>query len=129
MNSPIFMGCTTFNSLPKKLPGRQHIVLAYATDVFNKDISDVKVVYSLEEAMKACSEISKTQDLYIIGGASIYKMFIDFANEIILTEIDAEDDDADVYFPEFDKTKYLRKELGENSDGDINYKHVIYTKI
>lgn len=126
--SIVFMGCTTFNSLPKKLPKRHHIVLAYKTDSFNKDISDVDIINSPTHAIKMCKDIGTNEDIYIIGGASIYKMFIDVADEIILTEIDAKDDKADVYFPRFDKTKYFKKDLGENSEGDIKYKHVLYIK-
>lgn len=125
---PVFMGAKTFNSLPKVLPGRKNIVLAFKEDTFNKSTEDVDLVYNIEDAMKKCLEIGEKQDLFIIGGASIYRMFIDIADEIILTEIDAECDRADVYFPQFNKANYARRVLNENSDSGICYKHVVYTK-
>lgn len=128
MGCPVFMGAKTFNSLPKMLPGRKHIVLAFKTDTFNKPTDDVDLVYNLEDAILKCKQVAKDEDLFIIGGASIYKMFVEKADVLILTEIDAEYKNADVYFPSFDKTNYDRKVLGENSDNGIYYKHVVYTK-
>ena len=67
--------------------------------------------------------------LGLSGGPSVYSQFLEFADELILTEIDAECKDADVYFPAFDKSKYVRKVILSNSDNGIYYEHVIYTKI
>lgn len=128
LGKTVVMGSTTFNSLPFKLPGRKHIVLSY-DDNFNKDVTDVKVIYNKEDLFELCDELEKTEDIYIIGGGSIYKMFLDKADEIILTEVYAECKDADVYFPEFDKTKYIKKEIGSGSDNEIEYAHAVYTKI
>ena len=126
----VLMGCNTFNSLPFKLPNRKHIVLALETDEFNKDISDVEVVNNFEDAVIKCEQASqKGETIFIIGGASVYKQFLEMADELILTEVDATCSDADVYFPVFDKTKYERKVISSNSDNDIQYEHVIYTKI
>lgn len=126
----VLMGCNTFNSLPNKLPGRKHIVLAMETDTFNKDVSDVKIVNNFNTAIMKCEQLSqKGETIFVIGGASVYSQFLEFADELILTEIDAECTEADAYFPEFDKAKYVRKVISENSDNDIYYKHVSYTKI
>lgn len=128
LNKTVVMGSVTYNSLPRKLPNRKHIVLSY-DDNFNKDTKDVTVIYKPEELFTLCYELSKKEDVYIIGGASIYKMFIDKADELILTEINAECDSADVYFPVFDKTKYIRRKIGNGQDKNIKYKHIVYTKI
>lgn len=123
----VFMGRTTFLSLPKLLPNRKHVVLT-PNEPFNKDITDVVLLEFKDDFVNYCIEQSKTQDVYIIGGASIYNMFIDIADVLVLTEIDAEDSEADVYFPSFDKNKYIKENLGENVDGKIRFKHVKYTK-
>lgn len=128
--STVLMGCNTFNSLPFKLPNRKHIVLAMETDAFNKDISDVEIVNNFEEAVIKCEQASqKGETIFIIGGASVYSQFLEFADELILTEVDATCKEADVYFPAFDKTKYVRKVISSNSDNNIHYEHVVYTKI
>ena len=53
---------------------------------------------------------------------------IDKVNEIYLTEIDEECNDATVYFPKFNKNLYDKEILSENKENDINYKHVLYRR-
>lgn len=126
----VLMGCNTFNSLPNKLPGRKHIVLAMETDTFNKDVNDVEIVNNFNAAINKCEQISQNgETVFVIGGASVYSQFLEFADELILTEVDATCKEADVYFPAFDKSKYARKVISSNSDNNIHYEHVVYTKI
>lgn len=120
----VVMGRNTFNSLPRKLPNRQHVVLS-DIDSFNKDVSDVKVFNNACQFLKYCDLEAEKDDIFIIGGASIYKMFIGYADELYLTEIDAEAK-ADVYFPDFNKEEWNREVLGEGQDGEIHYTHVRY---
>ncbi len=119
LNKTIIMGYNTFVSLPKVLPNRKHIVLAFEDVELPEGVVLVK---SIEESLKYCDE-----DTFIIGGASIYKQFIDIADKIYLTEID-DTKEADVYFPQFNKSNYSIKEIGRNTDNNINYKHMLYIK-
>lgn len=128
LGCPVVMGKNTFNSLPKMLPGRTHYILTDCIQ-FNKLAGGAKVYFDFPKLLKEVKKLSKEQDVFIIGGASIYKQFLKYADELILTEIDAEDDDADVYFPKFNKRKYTRVELGSKQDGNVGYTHVKYTKI
>lgn len=122
-NHKIIMGMNTFKSLPKMLPNRDHIILSHQ----NVTIDGTTIFNSLEELFGYLNKID--EEVFIIGGASIYKLFIEFADELILTEIEAEDLNADVYFPEFNKEKYERIVLKENSDNDISYKHISYRRV
>lgn len=124
---PVVMGRNTFNSLPKKLPKRIHYVLTDSL-VFNKDASDVLIYFDFADMLQEIKRIAETTDVYIIGGASIYKQFIQYADELVLTEVEAEDSDADVYFPKFDKSKYDKKIISTNEDFGIKYTHVRYVK-
>lgn len=120
----LLMGENTFFSLPKMLPDRKHIVLTYKSkDKFPKDVI---VINSVEEF----NNISKTtdDDIYIIGGASIYKQFIDKTDQMYLTEIDDECKSADVYFPKFNKDDYDIKIIQEHNLSNPSYKHVLYEK-
>ncbi len=119
----IIMGRKTFYSLPKMLPNRKHVVISSSNN-FN---SEVKVYNNLEELLEDYK--NSDDELFVIGGASIYKLFIDIAEKLYLTEIDAECMDASVYFPEFDKNNYERTILKENEDDGIKYKHVLYKKL
>lgn len=105
MGKTIVMGKNTFNSLPKLLPGRKHVILS-EDDAFNKDIGDSVVFYNKEDLMKYLNADLKDEEVFITGGASMYTMFVDICDKMYLTMIDAEDKDADVYFPEFDKNNW-----------------------
>ena len=118
----IIMGRRTFESLPRMLPNRHHIVLSSSTD-FPEEVEVYKELKDLLEAYKDTNE-----ELFVIGGASIYKLFIDYSDKLYLTEIDAECKDADAYFPEFDKSLYDKEIIKENSDDNIKYKHVLYKR-
>ena len=67
------------------------------------------------------------EEIFIIGGASLYKQFLEYADTLYLTEVDLESS-ADVYFPSFDKTLYEKEVVFENSDNGIIYHHVIYRR-
>lgn len=130
---PIVMGRTTFLSLPKMLPGRKHYVLSPDEEpTFQKEVT---VLHNLQEFIN--EHKNDEQEYFVIGGGSIYQQFLPYCNKLYLTEVDGEDKEADVYFPEFDKKKYQVTELGKNSDivdtkeGQyvLNYTHNLYQKI
>lgn len=100
----IIMGRKTFESLPKgALPNRRNIVLSSHTDV---EFPDAEVFSSLEEALKNCRT---DEQVYIIGGASVYRQALPLADVLCLTEIDAEAPQADVYFPDVDMNIWQEK--------------------
>ena len=119
----IIMGRKTLESLPKLLPNRHHIVLSSKED-FEESIEHYKTLKELLESLK-----EREEEMFIIGGASIYKEFIDYASKLYLTEIDASDKKADTYFPEFDKSNYSKIILDKNEENGIKYTHTIYKKI
>ena len=123
----VVMGRNTYNSLPKKLPGRKHLVITDADD-FNKDTEDVDIFYNIENLIVEIKKHSGNADVFIIGGASIYKQLMLYADELVLTEIDAEAPDADVYFPAFDKSQFEREVIASNEDNGIKYEHVRYVR-
>jgi len=121
MNKTIVMGYNTFKSLPKLLPNRNHVVLTHK----NIDNNEVLTFDNFEDLITYLNTID--DDIYIIGGASIYKLFIDIADEIILTEIN-DTKQADVYFPKFDKNNYDINNIADVKENDIEYSHVKYLK-
>lgn len=123
----VVMGRNTYNSLPKKLPNRQHLVITDSLE-FNKDTDGVIIYWDFDELVSDVEMFAETEDVFIIGGASIYSQFVEYADELILTEVDAEAADADVYFPTFDKKKYNKTVLANNEDNGIKYTHVKYAR-
>lgn len=118
----IVMGYNTFLSLPKLLPNRKHIVLS--SDKL--DIKDATSFTNLEDLIKFIKEID--EEVFIIGGASLYKQFIGLVDKMYLTEVESEFKEADVYFPEFNKDEWERIELLENENNNIRFKHIEYRK-
>ncbi len=90
------MGQKTFESilgyLGKPLPGRQTVVITLDTNF--KAPEGVRVFHSLDQAWQALQD----EDVFICGGASIYKQTIDRADTLYITWIDQEPD-GDVFFP------------------------------
>ena len=80
MGKPMIMGRKTFDSLPGTLPGRRHIVL---TRDKNWEGDGADVAHSVEEALK----MANAPHIAVIGGAEIYKAFLDKADRIELTEV------------------------------------------
>ena len=121
MGHTVVMGRKTFESLPKMLPGRKHVVIS-TNEIKNNEIELYK---SIKEFLTKYKEYDG--DVFVIGGATIYEQFIDIASKIYLTQID-DSKEADVYFPLFNKNEWEQEELGYNQENSINYKHVLYKK-
>ena len=122
MGHSIIMGRKTFDSLPKLLDGRKHIVLTRS----NKIIPDVETRGNLRGLITEY----KNKDAFIIGGSSVYSQFMPYAENIYLTEIDAMCKEADTFFPRFDRDKFEREILSEDHDEKLNldYRHVLYKR-
>ena len=121
-NHTIIMGRKTFESLPRMLPNRKHIVLTSRDGL----PSEVEVYRELKQILERYKD--SKEEIFIIGGASIYTQFLEHSDKLYLTEIDAEEETASVYFPNFDTEQYQREVLKENEDNGITYKHVLYIK-
>ncbi len=122
----IVMGRKTFESLPKgALPNRRNIVLTTQPDAC---FPGAECYASLEEALAHCGA---DEHVYIIGGASVYRQALPLADELCLTEIDAEAPQADVYFPEIDRKVWqvkCREEHPADEKHEYAYAFVDYCK-
>ena len=97
----VAMGENTLLSFPnsKPLKNRTHIVLsADATHNYEGVIN----VHSFDEFLQKIKEYSLNEDVYIIGGASIYNQMIPYVDKVLLTKVD-EDGGAEVFFHNLDE--------------------------
>ncbi len=117
----VIMGRKTFESLPHALPDRRNIVITS-----NKDYKaeGAEVVTGVQEALNT----AKDDNIFIIGGGRIYSEFMKYADRLYLTEIEAECEDADTFFPEFDKSAYTKETIAEYEASGIRFSHVLYKK-
>jgi dihydrofolate reductase len=120
----IIMGRNTFLSLPKgALPNRRNIVLSRSAKTFE----GCDVYPSLEEALKHCTP---DEDIYIIGGASVYRQALKLADRLCLTEIDDIPAEADTFFPPYedDWQKESREDHPIDDRHDFRYSFVDYIR-
>ena len=111
----IIMGRNTFASLPKgALPNRRNVVLsksAFQTDGGVENPAErfpgCEVFPTLEAALQSCQP---DEDIYIIGGASVYEQAIKVADRLCLTEIDDTPAHADTFFPDYSDWQQVSKE-------------------
>jgi dihydrofolate reductase len=92
---PMIMGRKTFDTFPRPLPNRRHIIITRDRDYRVKH-PDCLVVYSLQEAL---SEVSGEEKAFVIGGGEIYRQALPHATAVELTRVHGRFE-ADTYFPE-----------------------------
>ena len=120
----IIMGRNTFLSLPKgALPNRRNIVLSRSQKAFE----GCDVYPSLEEALKHCAP---DEDVYIIGGASVYRQALSMADRLCLTEVDDTPAEADTFFPSYedDWQEESREDHPVDDRHDFPYSFVDYVR-
>jgi|SRR5680860_254802 len=115
MGHPMIMGRRTFESLGRILPGRRHIVI---TRNLNFKYSGVDAARSLDDALSLTAE---SAEVFVIGGAQIFREALPLADRLYITLI-AADIKGDTLFPEFDKSAWYEVAREERApDDDSRY--------
>jgi len=120
MGCPVIMGRKTWDSLPARfrpLPGRRNVVI---TRDAAWHAEGAEVSSSLDAALDL---LAGTPKAFVIGGAEIYALALPIADELVLTEIDAELD-GDTYFPHWDRAHYTEV----SRDDRAGYSFVTYDR-
>ena len=117
----IVMGYNTFLSLPKLLPNRKHIVLT-SHKILHPEVLCFSSFNDLFNYLNSLSE-----EVMIIGGASIYQLFLPYSQELLLTLIQQQALAA-TFFPNFNEALYEKQFLDEQNENGITYQHVRYLK-
>ena len=127
INKTIVFGRKTLETFPQKvvLPERNSIILSTKKDF---RVKDAAVVHSRQELLDLVSDLD-TDEVYIIGGESVYREFIDLCDTAIVTFIDKEFE-ADTYFPNLDKDPdwEMTDESDEQVYFDLTYTYRTYKK-
>jgi dihydrofolate reductase len=127
LGSSVIMGRKTFESLPPRfrpLPDRENIVLTRNPDF---DVEGVICVNSLAAAISAASK-----EVFVIGGAQVYREALPVADAIYATEVQASFPEADTFFPDLDPDTWVeidRVHNVRNGNGDAyDYDFVKYVR-
>lgn len=133
LGHPVVMGRRTWESLPGKLAGRKNIVVSstmpapsFLRPTPNNDSSAPDLVIS--DFPKFLREHSNDPETYfVIGGASIYKQALPYADTIYLTEVDATAP-SDCVFPAFDRSAYQKHLITEGCENGLAFAIFRYRK-
>lgn len=121
----VVMGKKTWESLPKRpLQGRKNVVITYDP---NDNFENCIAAYSIDDAILKCKG---DEEVFIIGGGSIYRQFMGIADKLYITHIH-KTATADIFFPEIDPKTWEPVEKEEHPEGPENpvpYTYVIYIR-
>jgi len=124
MGHKVLMGSKTYHSLPGRLSGREYYVATYGDEEFPEWVN---VVTDLDGFLNDWQK--KDEQLFVIGGGSIYAAALPYAKKLYLTEIDGERKDADVFFPKFEVADFTKQKVGEGEFEDgLKFARFVYTK-
>ncbi|MDD5570620.1 MAG: dihydrofolate reductase [Bacteroidales bacterium] len=124
MGHHIIMGRKTFESIGKPLPGRTSVIITKQKD-YKAD--GCIAVSSLEEALKVAVNDA---EVFIVGGAEIYRQSIDVAGKIYFTKV-YESFEGDVFFPEIDMNKWKissKTNFFPDEKNKFKYSFIIFVK-
>ena len=125
LGCPVIMGRKTWDSLPARfrpLPGRRNIVVTRNAGWHGEGAERAG---SLAEALRLAQDAAK---VFVIGGAELYALALPQADELVLTEIEAELD-GDVFFPDWPRERFaLAASEPHVSDSGIGYRFSHYRR-
>lgn len=127
MNKVVIMGKNTLESFPGGRPLKNRINIVIAPEQ-NYRVEDAIVVHSIEEALDKIKAY-RSEDVYVIGGASIYSQMLDHCDVAHITKIDYAYQ-ADTYFPNLDEKDdwVMTKQSEERTYYDIEYAFYQYER-
>lgn len=110
MGHTILMGRKTHESIGKPLDGRKNVIMT-RDHAYQAEGCDV--IHSVEEGLALLEE----GDLYVVGGAEIYRSFFPYADRLLITMLDIEAE-GDTYFPQINEEewKLVTSEPGETDE-------------
>lgn len=104
---PVIMGENTWFSLPKRpLPKRRNIVITHNREAI---FEGAETLFSIDEALQA---VASEEEVFIMGGASIYKQFMPLASKLYITHV-MENFEADTWFPKIESSVWNLSEKSE----------------
>lgn len=125
MGHPIVMGRKTYASIGRPLPGRRNLVVTRNPDY---NAPGCEIVHSLEAAIDACSD---AREIFIIGGAELYRTSLARAHSLEFTEIHA-DFDGETRFPHFAREQWretAREIHGDEAGAPFRFDFVRYERV
>ena len=126
LNHVVAMGENTLLSFPNQKPLKNRTNIVLSADA-SHNYEGVVNVHSFEEFLKIVAKYAQNEDVYIIGGASMYRQTLDYVDFVYLTKVDAVGG-AEVFFVNIDADPRFEviSESEPIQDGDYKIKFVTY---
>ncbi len=117
----IILGRKTFDSIGRPLPGRRNIVFTSRPEQLPEGVVGVTDVESALARSAETSPDIQSDEVFVIGGAEVYRLFLPIADRLIITEVEGEFS-GDVFFPEIEKSRF-REVSREQHRSDPRNRH------
>lgn len=121
----VIVGDKTFESIGSPLPNRTTIIITLKEDY--KAPEGCFVVHSIEDAATKAKELDPNGEVFVIGGATIYRLFMPLVEKLYITEVD-DTPEADTFFPDYSEFKTIISESGVQDHNGLKYKFIELTK-
>lgn len=125
MGHHIVMGRKTYESIGRLLPGRTTVIVTRQPDY---QVPGALVAHSLDEVVTACAG---EREIFVIGGAEVYRAALPLADRIYLTTVDAEPP-GDTFMPELDLTDWRETSVqafSADSRHQYGYRFAVYDRV
>ena len=116
--SIVFCGYNTLLSFPGSKPLKGRSTICLCPEEINRD--DCYCIHNFDEAVKLVKELSKTQDVFVIGGSMLYNSMLAYYDKIYVNKVYA-DGEATVFFPNLDENSDFEVSYADNIEEDNGY--------
>ena len=117
-HSIVFCGYNTLLSFPGSKPLKGRSTICLCPEEINRE--DCYCIHNFDEAVKLVKELSKTHDVFVIGGAMLYQSMLPYYDKVYVNKVYA-DGGATVFFPNLDEEKDFEVSYKDNVEIDNGY--------
>ena len=119
-NSVVLMGANTYQTLPQPLPDRRNIVVT-------RQLSEVRPGFELANDLEELIGQSQNMDMWVIGGAELFKTALKHCQELYLTHVSG-DYHCDRFFPDYTQEFVLQSATPRQVSGQYTYRYAVYNR-
>ena len=124
----VIQGRKSFESIGKPLPNRTNIVITRNADY---SAPGCFVVNSLDAALELANRLEQKGEVFVIGGAEIYRQSLDRVDKMYISHVEHTEEDAHVYFPEVDLSAWKKlesKSFPQTETNEYAFEYVAYER-
>ena len=127
LNKIVVCGLNTLLSFPGSKPLKNRSTIVLCPEDYERH--DCYCIHNFDEMIKLLKELSKTQEVFVIGGAMLYKSMLPYYDRVYVTHVDALDSEATAFFPNLVEAGFVVKsETSVQEEGDYKFKMVTYER-